>query len=390
MKFIYSTASLLLCCTLAAAQQNLGDRSVTFVSPLVNNDRTVTLRLSAPHAKEVKVKGDWDDKAPVDMRRQEDGTWTWTTPQLESDLYIYTFRVDGTKIIDPSSIYTLRDVNSLFSMFYISGGKGDYYQVRDVPHGDVTRTYYDSKIFGREHRFTIYTPADYRKNPLKRFPVLYLLHGSGGDEESWITLGQVARIMDNLIAEGKAQPMIVVMPNGNGTYPAAPGETVENLDYRPMTMENMPNTRDSKYEQSFPELISFVDSHYRTIGNKQGRALAGLSMGGFHTFWISANNPGTFNYIGLFSATIGTGGRERNIPYYQNVNDKLKALNISGCHLYDVYIGKSDFLYQHNLKDVRACLDEAGIKYNFIESERGHVWINWRSYLLDFTQKLFR
>lgn len=389
MRFIYFTVSLLLYCTFATAQQNLDDKSVTFTSPLVNTNKTVTLRISAPHAKEVKVKGDWDDKAPVDMYRQDDGTWIWTTPQLESDLYIYTFRVDGTKIIDPSSTYTLRDVNSLFSMFYINGGKGDYYQVHDVPHGDVTRTYYDSKIFGREHRFTIYTPAAYRKNPQKRFPVLYLLHGSGGDEESWITLGQVAHIMDNLIAEGKAQPMIVVMPNGNGTYPAAPGETIENLNYRPMTMENMPNTKDSKYEQSFPELINFVDSHYRTIGNKQGRALAGLSMGGFHTFWISANNPNTFNYIGLFSATISIGKKERNIPYYQNIDDKLKVLNSSGCHLYDVYIGKSDFLYHHNLKDIRNCLDESGIKYNFIESERGHIWINWRSYLLDFTQKLF-
>lgn len=390
MKFIYFTTSLLLCCTLATAQQNLDDRSVTFTSPLVNPDQTVTLRLSAPYAKEVKVKGDWDDKAPADMHRQEDGTWVWTTPRLESDLYIYTFRVDGTKIIDPSSTYTLRDVNALFSMFYINGGKGDYYQVRDVPHGDVTRTYYSSKVFGREHRFTIYTPAAYRENPRKRFPVLYLLHGSGGDEESWITLGQAARIMDNLIAEGKAQPMIVVMPNGNATYPAAPGETVENLNYRPMTMENMPNTKDSKYEQSFPELISFVDSHYRTIDNKRGRALAGLSMGGFHTFWISANNPDTFDYIGLFSATISTGEKERDIPYYQDMDDKLKVLNSRGYQLYDVYIGRSDFLYQHNLKDVRSCLDEAGIKYNFIESERGHIWINWRSYLLDFTQKLFR
>ena len=215
------------------------------------------------------------------------------------------------------------------------------------------------------------------------------MHGSGGEEESGITLGQVAHIMDNLIAEGKAQPMIIVMPNGNGTYPAAPGETIENLNYRPMTMENMPNTKDSKYEQSFPELISFVDNHYRTIGNKEGRALAGLSMGGFHTFWISANNPDTFNYIGLFSATITTGKNENNIPYYQNIDNKLKVLSCTDYQLYDVYIGKSDFLYQHNLKDIRNRLDEAGIKYNFIESERGHIWINWRSYLLDFTQKLF-
>lgn len=389
MRSLCFIASLLLCSTFATAQQNLNDKSVTFTSPLVNPDRTVTFRLSAPHAKEVKVKGDWDDKAPVDMHRQEDGTWTWTTPQLESDLYIYTFRVDGTKIIDPSSTYTLRDVNSLFSMFYIDGGKGDYYQVRNVPHGDVTRAYYDSKIFGCEHRFTVYTPAAYRENPQKRFPVLYLLHGSGGDEESWITLGQVAHIMDNLIAEGKAQPMIVVMPNGNGTYPAAPGETVENLSYRPITMESMPNTKDSKYEQSFPELINFIDSHYRTIDHKQGRALAGLSMEGFHTFWISANNPNTFNYIGLFSATISIGKKEQNIPYYQNMENKLKVLSSSDYHLYDVYIGRSDFLYQHNLKDVKACLDKAGIRYRFIESERGHIWINWRSYLLDFTQKLF-
>lgn len=267
------------------AQQNLNDKSVTYPSPVVNADNTVTFRVSAPNAQTVKIKGDWNDEPAVDMKRQNDGSWTWTSPKLESDLYIYTYRVDGTKIIDPSSTYTLRDVNSLFSMFYVGGGKGDYYQVQDVPHGDVSYSYYKSEIFDREHRFSIYLPACYRTNLSERYPVLYLLHGSGGDEEAWLSLGRVAHIMDNLIAQGKAKPMIVVMPNGNGNeYEAAPGETIENLAYTPHMNRKGKGFKEGAYELSFPDLVRYVDLQYRTLPEQKSRALAGLSMGGIPHF----------------------------------------------------------------------------------------------------------
>lgn len=372
------------------AQQNLNDKSVRYTSPQVNPNNTVTFRLYAPNAKQVKVKGDWNDEPAVDMKRQSDGSWTWTSPQLASDLYIYTYQVDGTKMIDPSSTFTLRDVNSLFSMFYIGGGKGDYYQVQHVPHGDVIRTWYDSELFGCQHRFTMYLPAAYHQNPEQRFPVLYLLHGSGGDEEAWITLGQVSRILDNLIAQGKATPMIVVMPNGNAEYAAAPGESEENLSYPPKTMENMTATRDSRWEQSIPELVGYVDGHYRTKACSSQRSLAGLSMGGYHTFWTTANNPGLFDYIGLFSATILTFGKEKTVAYYQNRQEKLADLQKDGFKLYNVYVGNTDFLYEHTQKDLRPALEAAGIKYNYIESGRGHLWTNWRAYLLDFVPQLFK
>lgn len=374
----------------AFAQQNLNDKSVKYTSPQVNSDNTVTFRLYAPGAKVVKVEGDWDDGPAAAMERLDDGSWTWTSPKLASDLYIYTYQVDGTKIVDPSSTFTLRDVNTLFSMFYVSGGKGDYYQVQDVPHGDVVRTWYDSDIFGCQHRFTMYLPALYRKNPEQRFPVLYLLHGSGGDEEAWITLGQVARIMDNLIAQGKAEPMIVVMPNGNAEYAAAPGESKENLSYTPKTMENMAATRDSRWEQSIPELVDYVDGHYRTKACSSQRSLAGLSMGGYHTFWTTANNPRLFDYIGLFSATIQTFGKEKYVDYYQRRQEKLASLQKDGFKLYNVYVGNKDFLYGHTQKELRPALEAGGIKYNYIESGRGHLWTNWRAYLLDFVPQLFK
>lgn len=391
MKLQIILASMAILGLSLQAQQNLDDKSVTFTSPLVNADGTVTFRVAAPNAQKVQIKGDWTDvREPVDMARQDDGTWIWTSPVLESDLYIYTYRVDGTKIIDPSSTYTLRDVNSIFSMFFVDGGNGDYYQVHDVPHGDVTRSWYHNDVFDCDHRFTVYTPAEYRDNPDKRYPVLYLLHGSGGDEEAWITLGMTAHIMDNLIAEGKAEPMIVVMPNGNGSKPAAPGETSENLSYVPTTSMHFPDFKASGFERSFPGLVAHVDKHFRTIPSHEGRALAGLSMGGYHTYWISANNPGMFDYIGLFSATISPDGNEKLYSYYQNRDEKLKALKEAGYKLYNVYCGNGDFLYQHNLKDVKGSLDQAGINYNYIETDRGHIWINWRKYLLDFAPQLFK
>ena len=201
---------------------------------------------------------------------------------------------------DPANVYLIRDVASVFNVFITGNGKGDLYKVGAVPHGTVTRRWYHSPGNEMTRRMTIYTPPGYESSKDK-FPVLYLLHGMGGDEEAWIALGRTAQILDNLIAAGKARPMIVVMTNGNVAQEAAPGES--SLGMAKPTMQ-LPHTMDGQFEETFTDVISFIDENYRTLAKKEGRAIAGLSMGGYHSLHISRYYPNTFDYVGLFSAAI--------------------------------------------------------------------------------------
>lgn len=376
--------------SMVCAQQNIGTHNQkNHLSPVVNSNNSVSFRLYAPNAKSVTLKGDWMQPSVVATpTKGSDGWWTYTSEPLESDFYIYTYTVDGTQIIDPLSVFQIRDVNSLFTMFYINGGKGDYYQVKEVPHGNVIRTWYKSDNLKMNRRMTVYTPPGYEQGK-ERYPVLYLLHGSGGDEEAWITLGAVARIMDNLIAEGKVKPMIVVMPNGNPSKEAAPGETSANLSYMPSMSNVMPGYKDGVYENSFGEIIQFTDANYRTRANKANRAIAGLSMGGFHSLYISANMPDTFDYIGLFSPGISTNGVKEDAAAYQNIDRKLLTQKKNGYKLYWIGCGVDDFLYQ-DIKNFRQKLDSLQVPYKYVETTRGHIWSNWRAYLLEFAPQLFR
>ena len=226
MKRLALLAALLLPLSMAFAQQNVGFKTDKVEPLVINPDNSVTFYVEAPKAKSVSVKGDWEaNEGNGQMTKGKNGIWSYTTPPLSSEMYTYRLNIDGIYNIAPNNPFSCRDVGTLFSLFYINGGNGDYYQVRDVPHGDVTTTWYHSDILGTERRLSVYTPPFYDKN-IQSYPVLYLLHGSGGDENAWLELGRTARIMDNLIAEGKIQPMLVVMPNGNPSKQAAPGETL--------------------------------------------------------------------------------------------------------------------------------------------------------------------
>jgi enterochelin esterase-like enzyme len=195
----------------------------------------------------------------------------------------------------------VRDIANVSNYFLVGGGKADLYKVNKVAHGTVSKVWYEDAKAGLTRRMTVYTPAGYETSKQK-YPVLYLLHGIGGDEEAWMDLGRASQILDNLIAQGKAKPMIVVMTNGNISQEAAPGQTSDNLIVPTL---GLPKTMEGSFEASFPEVVKFMDSRYRTIAGAQGRAIAGLSMGGFHSFYISINYPKTFGYVGLFSAAIG-------------------------------------------------------------------------------------
>lgn len=364
------------------------------VSPEIHDNNTVTFRFKAPKAVRVQLTGDFlpvqknaKFEAPgiVDLKEGQEGVWEYTTPEpLKPELYSYSFIVDGLRMNDPANVYLIRDVSTLTNVFIIGGDRADFYKVNPVPHGTVFRIWYDSPALGLERRMTVYTPAGYETSG-KRYPVLYLLHGMGGDEEAWISLGRTAQILDNLIAQGKAKPMIVVMPNGNASQEAAPGESSRGMV--PPTMQ-LSKTMEGSYEQAFPEIVKFIDKNYRTIKSKSGRAIAGLSMGGFHSLHISKQYPDMFNYIGLFSAAIMP-NKEVSSPIYENMEGKLKVQFDKNPALYWIAIGKTDFLYKAN-EEYRKLLDEKGYKYTYYESDEGHIWKNWRIYLTEFVPMLFR
>jgi enterochelin esterase-like enzyme len=380
---------LLAICSISASAQQALWGGTEIVSPDIHENNTVTFRVQAPGATEVKISGDWmpaEGWTPGSalMEKGENGIWTCTTEPLEPELYGYSFMIDGFRTLDPSNAFVSRDIATLTNIFIIGGGQADLYRVNDVPHGSVTRRWYDSPGLGRDRRITIYTPSGYESSR-EDYPVLYLLHGAGGDEEAWIELGRAAQIMDNLIALGEARPMIVVMPNGNVSQEAAPGEGSRGY-YKPQFM--VPGTMDGTYEATFMDIVRFVEGNYRVKADKSARAVAGLSMGGFHSLHISRYYPDTFGYVGLFSAAIMPREGASN-DVYDDIEGTLKRQMENGYKLYWIGCGKDDFLHRNNL-EFMSMLDSMGFKYTWRESEGGHIWKNWRVYLSEFVPLLFQ
>ena len=362
-----------------SAQQNLWQaKGVT--SPEVLDDGSVVVRLYAPEAKSVVLKCDFVPGGSVAMQRGDDGVWEYHSESLASELYCYRFSIDGmADIVDPASSYVVRDVGSLMSYFIVAGERGSLYTPQAVKHGSLSRVW--AKMGdGRERRMAVYTPAGYERGKGK-YPVLYLLHGMGGDEEAWVATGRVVEIMDNLIAEGKAEPMIVVMPNGCTKHVAAPGDSEEGM-FRPY----MSGSMDGTFEAMFSDIVEWVDAHYRTISKPEKRAIAGLSMGGFHAMQISKLYPDMFDYVGLFSAAIFRG--ESGVEMYEKLEQRLLRQFEHEPKLYWIAIGSGDFLYDENV-EYRELLDKLGCKYTYRESTGGHEWRNWRIYLSEFAQMLF-
>ena len=388
----------LACCSFFAlsslGQQQLGQRP-RVKSPVVNADGTVTFNFYDPSAQRVSVNGDFDEirNKHLEMTKQENGVWMVTTEPLAPELYSYSLSVDGQRFVDPANSYVNRDIATLSNIFIVTKNaddKGHLYDVNNVPHGTMSRVWYDSPTLGQQRRMTIYLPAAY--DGKQRFPVMYLLHGHGGDETAWGDLGRTSQIMDNLIAEGRCVPMIVVMPNGNPTCNAAPGWWYEGM-YIPDG--NAFNQRGAKasMEESFMDIVNFVDSHYMTVKKRSGRAVTGLSMGGGHTFGISRLYPETFDYYGLMSAACRM-PREivpatPDSKLDQDYDGQMKRLFESKPRLFWIAIGKDDFLMQMNT-DLRQYLDEHKYTYEYYENDGGHIWRNWRIYLTLFAQKIFK
>ena len=378
----------------SVAQQQLGQRP-RVSSPVVNVDGTVTFNFYDPTAQSVSVVGDFNEtgRQQLPMQKQANGVWTTTTGVLAPELYSYSLTVDGQRFVDPANSYVNRDISTLSNIFIVSksdADKGHLYAVNNVPHGTLSRVWYDSPTLGQQRRMTIYLPPTY--DGTKRFPVMYLLHGHGGDETAWGDLGRASQIMDNLIAEGKCVPMIVVMPNGNPSCNAAPGWWHEGM-YTPDG--NAFNQRGAKstMEESFMDIVNFVDTHYQTIKKRSARAVTGLSMGGGHTFGIARLYPEVFDYYGLQSAACRM--PKELLPSTPNsrLNDdfdgQMARLFASKPKLFWIAIGQDDFLMEMNT-ELRKYLDAHHYPYEYYENDGGHIWRNWRIYLTMFAQKIFK
>ncbi len=408
--------------------------------PEVRPDTTVRFTLSAPGAAEVELDGTMipprfkidaglaaiGGKTRREMAHVGD-KWTFSTAPLAPGLYTYTFLVDGRRIPDPQNPRTVRDIADTLSYFIIPGGVGTYYLDEDIPHGTLQHVWYPSRMQRWERRrMSIYTPPGY--DPAGAYPVLYLLHGSGGDEDAWAAMGRVCQILDHAIARGEAEPMIVVMPNGNVELDAAPGAGAD-----PSVQPNGVNVASmlGEVETVFvDDVVAFVDANFATRPERHARAIAGLSMGGLHTLFTAVNHPEVFAYVGLFSAQTTNGMQERRIrrlqrlkerisrtiesaplisdelrgrtiarlgdsynvdflDVYADFDGKLKALFDARPSLFYVAIGRDDFLKKIN-DDLRATLTSGHYPFVYVETDGGHTWDNWRRYLIDFLPRLFK
>jgi enterochelin esterase-like enzyme len=348
-------------------------------------DNSVIFRLLSMDATTVAVSGDWMPGfgTSVPMVKNDTSLWTLTVGPLRPELYSYTFLINGVRVVDPNNPIVKRDGTRNESMLFIPGPESDLYSVKDVPHGTLSKIWYDSPTLKLNRRMYIYTPAGY-ENSITKYPVFYLLHGGGGDEDAWTTLGRACQIMDNLIAQGKAIPMIIVMPNGNpGQKAAFTDAPVQKATQAPYDMGL------GLFEESVvKDIIPYIESHYRVIAEKNSRAVSWLSMGGMQTLNLSGKYPEMFGYIGVMSMGL-VDRTAMGLKPDTEQDAKFDALKKSGYKLYWVGVGKEDFLYK-SVQDLRTALDKHGFVYTYRESTGGHTWANWRIYLSEFAPQLFR
>ena len=373
-------ASLLLAASSLCAQELTnfsfwGQKPV--VSPEIQND-SVTFRLKADYATVVKLSGSWMPNpwgGTIDMTRGENNVWEVTIPLPEPEIYTYNFVADGVSVNDPQNVMVQRDGSRYLSMLLVDGERTENYKPANQ-RGTVSHPWYDSEILGINRRLTVYTPYGYEANPKTKYPVLYLLHGAGGDEEAWTSMGRTAQILDNLIQKGLAKPMIVVMPNGNPNQQAAQtfGLPTTEYDWRDPANRNL-------YVQSLvEEIVPFIEKNYRTVAKKSHRAIAGLSMGGGHTIAATGMYPNVFDYI----CPLSMGAHKSD-----ELSAQLQGIKKAGYKLYWLACGNTDFLFDQ-ANELDQALTENGLEHTYYVSEGGHVWANWRLYLNTFAPLLFK
>lgn len=344
------------------------------ISPEVDAEGRVTVRLPAPAASSVVVHGFAEAPLPLKKTDSEGGVWEVTTPPLAPEIYDYTFEVDGAMVIDPHN-RRVKKWRSLASMVEVVGDGRALHTWQSVPHGAVTQHRYSSSATGGERNVMVYTPPGYPTHPERSYPVVYLFHGFGDDETAWQENGRAHVILDNLLAQERCVPMIVVMPYG---HPVPIPEDVEFDEYAPR------NTRVLERDL-FDDLMPFIGERYRVTRDRRERAITGLSMGGGHSLTIGLRHLETFAWIGGFSSAAPTEAFENAFPrLLENLsvtNDRLARLWV-GC-------GNQDFLLERNRAFV-AQLESAGVEHLYEETEGAHTWAVWRKYWADFAEACFK
>jgi len=366
----YSYAALLA----IALASGLG-RAQTIVSPEVHTDRTVTFRLKMPNAQKVEVGLEGSPSAA--MTKDADGLWSYTTAPLGPDIYGYSFSVDGSNVLDPNCHFVKPNLLWSSNAFLVPGSPAELWEVQSVPAGELHHHFYDSKIVGAQRDYFVYTPPSYRPGDRKRYPVLYLLHGFSDMANGWSEVGKANVIFDNLIAQGKAEPMIVVMTLGYGVagYPSPDGR-------RGAPGVGKKST-DNFIAALLQEVIPQIESTYPVKTDQKNRAIAGLSMGGAETLLTGLNHPDKFAFVGGFSS----GGVGNDFPAAfpgldaDKVNGMVKHLWIS--------CGTEDGLIKPN-RSLIEWLKGKGVHVDAVETPGQHTWMVWRRNLIAFSQTLFR
>ena len=364
-----------------AFSQAGGQGGTGIVSPEVSNDGRVTFRLKAPMASSVSVSGDFG--TDVKMKKGINDVWSVTVGPLDPEEYVYFFILDSVRILDPNNprVKIGYVTSTTTSLLNVPAKEPAFYDVQDVPHGEIRTHVYKSKSNGVVRELTIYVPPGYDENPDKHYPVLYLLHGFANDQNSWHRYGRANEILDNLLAKGKINPFLVVMPlgyggasiNGDGTGmpPRAAGRFGGDADL---------------YERDLLEdIIPMIQGKYRTIADRKHRAIIGFSMGGGQAGRYGLGNLDLFSYIGIMSAGLGGGNDTEPLKTLAanpgKANEQIDLLWI-GC-------GREDFAFK-GAKTLSDNLKQMGIKHTFHETEGEHHWRVWRRYLRDVSPLLFR
>lgn len=375
-KIINLSLMLFLWLSISNAQElaNFANRT-PIVSPEIAGNE-VTFRIRAVKARDVKLYGSWmtQNTDAAALTENAEGVWEVTISTPEPDIYTYNFIVDGITMSDASNVLMQRDGVRYLSMLFVDGEKTVNYREANE-RGNLTKVWYDSPTLGLNRRMYVYTPYGYDSSN-NEYPVLYLLHGAGGDEDAWSNMGRACQILDNLIEKGEAVPMIVVMPNGNpGQQAASPLM----LDVK--TFDNTDPANANLYVHSIArDIVPFIEKNYRVNANRDSRAISGLSMGGGHTMSLANNYPGMFGYIAPMSMGIREG---------QEVDAQLQALNKAGYKLYWLACGDADFAYP-GATLLHETLDRNGLKHTFHITGGGHTWSNWRDYLNTLAPLLFK
>ena len=361
-----------------------GGRGPSVVSPEVGADRTVTLRYLAPNASQVTVNGELDGTAHP-MTKGADGVWTVTVGPLAPDIYTYAFNVDGAVALDPRNANTKYGYGNFgpVSVVEVPGEGPAFYDTRPVPHGEVRIRPYISKTLGVSRTVWVYTPPNYEKGG--NFPVLYLLHGAGDIESGWTLIGRANNILDNLIAEGKAKPMVVVMPLGHTiqsfwTGPARSAPATPGQPGSPAPAVLSPFGKDL-----LDEVLPMIESTYKVSKKADDRAIAGLSMGGGQTMNIAFSRPELFRYVVMMSPAAPRTPEQLYPAAFKDPSVLNKQFK-----LFWMAVGKDDTLTGPGDRELTKALEQAGIKHRFTLTDGRHEWTVWRHHLNEVAPLLFK